>query len=102
MTAQSGWRTFNMTGNNGFLAVDITAGDTPYMNLVNGEYQVSGVAVINSSKQFVGAGVNCPSYGVACAAVNVNDGVQRYGRTVTLYDRDGNAMTFRGGVLCTT
>ena len=50
MTALNGSRAINITGNNGLLQVDIYAGAAPYMNLVGGEYRVSGVAAIDSSR----------------------------------------------------
>jgi hypothetical protein len=103
MTADSNFRVFNMTDNGGILQIWMQSGLSGFIDVRQGaEYRVSGSSVINSSAQFVGAGVNTPGYGVACSGVNVNDGVQRYGRTVTLYDRDGNQMVFRGGALCTS
>jgi hypothetical protein len=48
----------------------------------------------------VGLGISMQSY--ACGASGFNcysGGAWKYGRTVTLYDRDGNAMNFYGGIL---
>ncbi|HWQ55919.1 MAG TPA: hypothetical protein VN442_19680, partial [Bryobacteraceae bacterium] len=71
-------------------------------NFTSCPIRINGVDAINANGQFVGAGVNCPSYGVAAAGFNPNvGGLQYYGRSGTFYDRDGNAMVFRNGVLTT-
>jgi len=47
-------------------------------------YKVNGSSSINSSNQFVGGGVNCPSYGVAASGFNPYSGTQYYGQTATV------------------
>jgi len=65
-----------------------------------GFYLTGGTQVVNSSGAFIGPGVAVGAYGVGCGAVNIWGGSSYYpGRTATLYDRDGNVMVFRGGVL---
>ncbi len=47
-------------------------------------YGISGSTVINSSSQFVGAGVNTPFYGIAGSGFNpYSSGVQYFGQTLT-------------------
>ncbi|HNY39479.1 MAG TPA: hypothetical protein PKJ41_03760, partial [Bryobacteraceae bacterium] len=63
-------------------------------------YKYGSTTLINSSGQFVGLGIAMQSY--ACGASGFNcysGGAWKYGQTVTRYDRDGNAMTFYGGIL---
>jgi hypothetical protein len=65
-------------------------------------FNANGVDVIDSNGTFIGTGVNCPLYGIAAAGFNPNaGGTQYYGRSGTFYDRDGNALIFRNGVLTT-
>jgi hypothetical protein len=52
---------------------------------------------INSSGQFVGAGVNTPLYGLAAAGFNpIISGTQYYGGTQTIVV-GGVTFTFKGG-----
>jgi hypothetical protein len=68
--------------------------------------------VINTSGQFVGLGINMPSYGVAASGFNPYSGVQYFGQTLTswtiisaLRDNGGTkeykfrTVDFRGGVI---
>jgi hypothetical protein len=72
----------------------------PWDEVNSATYKYGNTLLINSSGQFVGLGIAMQSY--ACGASGFNcysGGAWKYGRTVTLYDRDGNAMNFYGGIL---
>lgn len=63
------------TGGRVLCYADSTSG---YINIIGGSYKIDSVDVINSSKQFVGAGVLCTTYGVAAAGFNPYVGGVQY------------------------
>ena len=72
----------------------------PWDEVNSATYKYGNTLLMNPSGQFVGLGIAMQSY--ACGASGFNcysGGAWKYGRTVTLCDRDGNAMTFYGGIL---
>lgn len=65
-------------------------------------FAVAGVTCVNSSGQWVGAGVLCTGYGVACAGINPYvGGVQYNGVTgpFTFKTTDGYTITVAGGCI---
>jgi hypothetical protein len=71
----------------------------PWDEVNSATYKYGNTLLINSSGQFVGLGVSMTSYGCGASGFNCYSGGWKTGRTVTLYDRDGNAMNFYGGIL---
>jgi hypothetical protein len=72
----------------------------------NGVYQVFGTTVINSSRQFVGSGVDVGSNGVSAGGYNVFGGYTGQTWTITIpggFTISGggtfNSLIFRGGIL---
>jgi hypothetical protein len=66
-----------------------------------GAYKVNTNTVINSSGAFVGAGVNCPSNGIAGSGFNPNVGGTQYFGTssATFTTTDGKTVTVKGGAV---
>jgi hypothetical protein len=67
-----------------------------------GGVSVGGYSAINSSGQFVGAGVVCTGYGISAAGFNPYiSGVQHYGANTT-FVIGSTTYYVRGGVVCTS
>jgi hypothetical protein len=71
--------------------------------------QISGVVVINASRQFVGAGVNCTADGVAASGFNPYSGGQYFGVSknnagtqLQVLCNDGAYRSLVGGVIVET
>jgi len=64
-------------------------------------FKVNGTEVINSSKQFVGGGVACPSSGIGGSGFNIYQSGWYYGVTgpTTFTTNDGKTVTVRGGII---
>ena len=59
---------------------------------------IGGYACINSSGQFVGPGVACPSNVVGGSGFAVYSGGWAYGGTFTFVDQGGTTHSVKGGI----
>ena len=67
---------------------------------MSGGYKVSGTTVINSSRQFVGAGIDVGSNGVNAAGYNINGGYT--GQTWNISINGGSTFAINGSVTYST
>jgi hypothetical protein len=74
---------------------------TKFNALPGSSYYVNNSVVINSLRQFVGAGVACPSDGIGGASFATWSGAAwQYGVTSTTFtSQDGKTVTVKGGII---
>ena len=70
------------------------------------QFGVGTLNVIDNNFIFVGRGVSCPDYGIACAGVNPKvGGIQKYGATYELQYEDWSGANqtahINGGIVTT-